>query len=90
LSGNRVDGPRSPASGTTITNRRTEAAARDAQAHRLQHHDAGRLHLMTGAVMLGDGAPIFEGGSAVSLRPIDSRTWDDSNNVLLRYHVRRN
>jgi hypothetical protein len=45
---------------------------------------------MNGAVMLGDGTPIFEGGPAVSRRPIDSRTWDDSDNVLLRYHVRRN
>ncbi len=32
--------------------------------------------------------PIFEGKPAVSLRPIDMRKWDDSENILIRYEVR--
>ena len=46
------------------------------------------LHLMVGAVLLGEGTPIFEGKPAVSLRPIDTRRWDDSDNMLVRYKVR--
>ena len=42
------------------------------------------LHLMIGPVVLGSGTPVFDGQPAVSLRLIDSRTWDGSGNVLLR------
>jgi dihydrofolate reductase len=45
------------------------------------------LHLMVGATVLGDGTPIFvrpPGG----LKLLDIRTWDDSDNVLVRYAVR--
>jgi len=47
------------------------------------------LHLMIGPVVLGGGTPIFDGQPAVSLRLIDLRRWDDSENVLLQYEVRR-
>jgi dihydrofolate reductase len=47
------------------------------------------LHLMIGPVVLGAGTPVFEGQPAVSLRLIDTRTWDGSGNVLVRYEVRR-
>jgi dihydrofolate reductase len=47
------------------------------------------LHLMIGPVVLAAGTPIFGGQPAVSLRLIDTRAWDDSGNVLLRYEVRR-
>src|ERR687889_1687050 len=47
------------------------------------------LHLMIGPVVLGAGTPLFDGQPAVSLRLIDSRTWDGSGNVLLRYEARR-
>src|SRR5215212_8238272 len=47
------------------------------------------LHLMIGPVVLGAGTPVFDGQPAVSLRLIDTRTWDGSGNVLLRYEVRR-
>jgi dihydrofolate reductase len=47
------------------------------------------LHLMIGPVVLAAGTPIFDGQPAVSLRLIDTRAWDDSGNVLLRYEVRR-
>ena len=47
------------------------------------------LHLMIGPVVLGAGTPLFDGQPAVSLRLIDTRTWDGSGNVLLRYEVPR-
>ena len=47
------------------------------------------LHLMIGPVVLGAGTPVFDGQPAVSLRLTDTRTWDGSGNVLVRYEVRR-
>ncbi len=47
------------------------------------------LHLMIGSVVLGAGTPAFDGQPPGSLRLIDTRTWDGSANVLLRYEVRR-
>ena len=44
--------------------------------------------LMIGNVILGAGTPLFEGKPTVSLRPIDLRKWDDTDNVLVRYEVR--
>jgi dihydrofolate reductase len=46
------------------------------------------LHLMVGSVIVGAGTPLLEGQPAVSLRLIETRTWDGSNNVLVRYEVR--
>jgi dihydrofolate reductase len=47
------------------------------------------LHLMIGATVLGGGTPMFDGQPPVSLRLIDTRTWDGSGNVLVRYEVQR-
>jgi dihydrofolate reductase len=47
------------------------------------------LHLMMGPVVLGAGTPVFDEQPAVTLRLIDTRTWDGSGNVLLRYEVLR-
>jgi dihydrofolate reductase len=47
------------------------------------------LHLMIGPVVLGAGTPIFDEKPAFTLRLIDTRTWDGSGNVLLRYEVPR-
>jgi dihydrofolate reductase len=47
------------------------------------------LHLMIGPVLVGAGTPLFEGRPPVSLRLLDTRTWDDSGNVLAKYEVRR-
>jgi dihydrofolate reductase len=47
------------------------------------------LHLMNSPVVLGAGTPLFDGQPAVSLRLIETRTWDGSGNVLVRYEVRR-
>jgi dihydrofolate reductase len=46
------------------------------------------LHLMIGPVLVGAGTPLFDGRTPVSLRLIDSRTWEGSGNVLARYEVR--
>jgi dihydrofolate reductase len=55
----------------------------------LAHELVDELHLMIGQVILGAGTPVFDGQPAVSLRLIDTRTWDGSDNVLVRYEVRR-
>jgi dihydrofolate reductase len=47
------------------------------------------LHVMIGPVVLGAGTPVFDEQPAVTLRLIDTRTWDGSGNVLLRYEVPR-
>jgi dihydrofolate reductase len=46
------------------------------------------LHLMIGPALLGAGTPVFEGGSPVSLRLLDSRILDGSELVLTRYGLR--
>ena len=55
----------------------------------LAHDLVDELHLMIGQVILGAGTPVFDGQPAVSLRLINTRTWDGSDNVLVRYEVRR-
>jgi dihydrofolate reductase len=46
------------------------------------------LHLMIGPVLVGAGTPLFDGRPLVSLRLLDTRTWEDSGNVLVRYQVK--
>lgn len=43
------------------------------------------LHLMVGAVVVGDGTRAFGGEPPASLRLLETRTWDGSGNVLVRY-----
>lgn len=43
------------------------------------------LHLIVGGVVLGGGTPAFGTAPAAPFRLIGTRTWDGSNNVLLRY-----
>lgn len=47
------------------------------------------LHLTISPVILGAGTPIFIAPPGVSLHLTDTRTWDDSGNVLVRYEVHR-
>jgi len=54
----------------------------------LVHDLIDELHLMIGNLILGAGIPAFEGKPDVSLRLIDTRRWEDSDNILLRYEVR--
>jgi hypothetical protein len=44
---------------------------------------------MIGHVIVGTGTPLFDGQPAISLRLIDTRTFSGSENVLVRYDVRR-
>src|SRR6266511_2816386 len=46
------------------------------------------LHLMIGPVVVGAGTPMFDAQPSPSLRLIDTRTWDGSGNVLVRYAAR--
>jgi len=55
----------------------------------LENDLVDELHLMIGQVIVGAGTPVFDGQPAVSLRLIDTRTWDGSGNVLVRYEVSR-
>jgi dihydrofolate reductase len=50
----------------------------------LAHDLVDELHLMIGPVVLGAGTPIFVDQPAVTLRLIDTRTWDGSGIVLIR------
>lgn len=45
------------------------------------------LHLMISPVVLGEGTPIFAAQPGVSLHLTDTRTWDDSGNILVQYEV---
>ena len=55
----------------------------------LAHDLVDEIHLLIGNRVLGEGVPVFVGKTPVSLRLIDVRKWEDSDNVLLRYEVRR-
>ncbi|CAG0930032.1 putative protein YyaP [Thermoflexales bacterium] len=54
----------------------------------LAHDLVDELHLMSGPIVLGAGTPTFDSQPPVSLRLIDTRTWEGSGNVLVRYDVR--
>jgi dihydrofolate reductase len=43
------------------------------------------LHFMVGAVVLGDGTPVFGRQPAPPLRLLGAQTWEGSDNVLVRY-----
>lgn len=54
----------------------------------LAHDLVDEIHLMIGNQILGDGVPAFAGNPHASLRLLGVRTWEDSDNVLVRYEVR--
>ena len=54
----------------------------------LAHGLVDGLHLLIGAVVLGGGTPSFEGQPPVSLRRVEVRGLDGSDNLLVRYEVR--
>jgi dihydrofolate reductase len=53
----------------------------------LAHGLVDELHLMIGPGVLGDGIRAFETRPPVSLRLIETRTWDGSSLLLTRYAV---
>ncbi len=53
----------------------------------LAHDLIDEIHLLIGNLILGQGVPAFAGHTPASLRLIDIRRWEDSDNVLLRYEV---
>ena len=53
----------------------------------LAHDLVDEIHLLIGNLVLGQGVPVFVGKTPISLRLIDTRRWEDSDNVLLRYEV---
>ena len=55
----------------------------------LAHALVDELHLMIGNLLLGAGVHAFAGKPDVTLRLVDVRRWEDSDNALLRYEVRR-
>ena len=54
----------------------------------LAHDLVDEIHLMIGNLVLGEGIPVFVGKPPASLRLIDVRGWEDSDNILVRYEVR--
>lgn len=55
----------------------------------LAHDLVDEIHLLVGNMVLGEGIPVFAGKHSATLRLIDVRTFESSDNVLLRYEVRR-
>ena len=53
----------------------------------LAHDLIDEIHLLIGNRVLGEGVPVFVGKTPTSLSLIDTRRWEDSDNVLLRYEV---
>ncbi len=53
----------------------------------LAHSLVDEIHLMIGNLVLGEGVPVFEDRPDASLRLIDVRSWEDSDNVVVRYEV---
>ncbi len=53
----------------------------------LAHDLVDEIHLMIGGRILGQGVPVFAGSTPVSLRLLNTRRWEGSDNVLLRYEV---
>jgi dihydrofolate reductase len=53
----------------------------------LAHDLVDEIHLLVGNLILGQGVPVFAGHTPASLHLIETRRWDDSDSVLLRYEV---
>lgn len=53
----------------------------------LAHALVDELHLIVSPSVVGGGTPLFDAASKPTLRLLDSRTWKDSGNLLIRYEV---
>ena len=45
------------------------------------------LHLVTFPLIAGTGVPLFDSRPPVALRLLETRTWEESGNVLMRWRV---
>ncbi len=54
----------------------------------LAHGLVDEIHLLIGNLNLGEGVSAFVGKPDVTLRLVETRRWEGSDNVLLRYEVR--
>jgi dihydrofolate reductase len=53
----------------------------------LAHDLVDEIHLLVGSRILGQGVPVFADQAPTTLRLIETRRWEDSDSVLLRYTV---
>lgn len=53
----------------------------------LAHDLLDEIHLLVGSRILGQGVPVFADQAPTTLRLIETRRWEDSDSVLLRYEV---
>ncbi len=53
----------------------------------LAHGLVDEIHLLVGSLILGQGVPVFAGKTSAALQLVDTRRWENSSNVLLRYEV---
>jgi dihydrofolate reductase len=51
----------------------------------LAHDLVDEIHLLVGSRILGQGVPVFADQAPTALRLIETRRWEDSDSVLLRY-----
>ncbi len=55
----------------------------------LAHDLVDEIHLLVGNRILGQGVSVFAGGAPATLKLVETRRWEESDNVLLRYEVER-